>query len=329
MVESEKFMNSSLGLLDGFRLMARMRQFELACLAGVETREIHGELHLGIGQEAIAAGMAGSLRAHDAMATTHRCHLHAIAKGVPLLEMLAEIFEREGGLCKGRGGHMHLFDPVRRFSTTGIVGSSLGVALGHAYSFMLEDNDGVAVGITGDGGTNIGAFHEVLNMAGAWELPLVVVVENNRYAISVALEGVLATPTIAERASAYRAWGRLVDGTDFEVVQSAFAEAVEYARERHGPAILEATCHRFRGHYEGDIDHYRSAVQKKEMQVNDPLNLARSELLRRGEATAEELDCIEDEATAEMQALLAEVRSMAWPDASEALRFRFVEEVTS
>ena len=145
-----------LSLLEGFELMARMRQFEAACLEGVPTREIHGELHVGVGQEAIAAAMAGALQRRDAVVSTHRCHLHGIAKGVPLYPMLAEVYERESGLCRGRGGHMHLFDAENNFSTTGIVGSSVAVALGYAYAFAIEPSDeqagAVAVGVTGDGG---------------------------------------------------------------------------------------------------------------------------------------------------------------------------------
>ena len=323
----------SVSLLEGFVLMARMRQFELACLEGVPTREVHGELHVGVGQEAIAAGMAGALRRRDAVVSTHRCHLHGIAKGVPLYPMLAEVFERETGLCRGRGGHMHLFDAENHFSTTGIVGSSVAVALGYAYAFSMEPSNSqtsaVAVGVTGDGGANIGAFHESMNMAGAWRLPLVVLVENNQYAISVPIEAVSATETIAERASAYGAWGRRVDGTDFEAMAEAFAEAVDHARSGRGPALLEATCHRFRGHFEGDADHYRTKAQKEAMLAHDPVLLARSRLIQRGEATAEQLDRIEQDAAAEMRTLLARVRADPLPHPSEAGRLVFVEEAAT
>jgi acetoin:2,6-dichlorophenolindophenol oxidoreductase subunit alpha len=313
-----------LDTLDRFRVMARMRAFEEVCLEGVEAGEIHGELHVSIGQEAIAAGMVGALRPEDAVVSTHRNHAHAIAKGVPLRPMLAEIFEKESGLCRGRGGHMHLFDPKRNFSCTGIVGSSLGVALGYAYAAWLEGRDSVAVGVTGDGGANSGAFHECLNIAGAWKLPFVVLVENNLYAISVPIEGNSATVTIAERACAYSAWGRRVDGTDTDAVAEAFAEAVEHARAGMGPALLEATCYRFRGHYEGDYDLYRPKEEKEAAQrERDPLALARLKLVASGGADEAELDAILDEARREMQALLADVRSDSAPDPSGALDFVF------
>jgi acetoin:2,6-dichlorophenolindophenol oxidoreductase subunit alpha len=315
-----------LDTLDRFRLMARMRAFEEACLQGVEAGEIHGELHVSIGQEAIAAGMAGALRENDALVSTHRSHVHAIAKGVPLRPLLAEIFERETGLCRGRGGHMHLFDPERRFSCTGIVGSSLGVALGYAYAAWLEGRGSVAVGITGDGGANSGAFHECLNMAGAWKLPFVVLVENNRYAISVPIEGNCATPTIAERGAAYSAWARRVDGTDVDAVAEAFAEAVGHGRSGNGPALLEAMCYRFRGHYEGDFDLYRPKAEKEAAERDcDPLLLDRRRLVARGRATDAQLDAIVTEARAEMEELLAEVRADPMPNPASALDYVFVE----
>jgi pyruvate dehydrogenase E1 component alpha subunit len=306
-------------LVERYHAMVRMRRFEEACLQGVPTREIHGELHTGIGQEAVAAGMIGTLRDDDALVSTHRSHLHALAKGVPARPMLAEIFERATGLCGGFGGHMHLFDPERRFSTTGIVGATLPVALGHAYAAQVEGRDSVAVGVTGDGGANTGGFHESLNMAGAWRLPLVVLIENNEWAISVPFEESTATPTLAERAAAYGAWGRRVDGLDVAAVAGAFAEAVAHARAGRGPAVLEATCYRFRGHYEGDLDLYRPAAEKDaRRQERDPLVLTRAAILARGAAAGADLDAGEAAVTAEIDALLAEVRTDPLPDPATA-----------
>lgn len=313
--------------LDRYRMMVRMRCFEQACQQGVVSGEIHGEMHVGIGQEAIAAGMWGALRDDDAVVSTHRPHLHGIAKGVPLRPMLAEIYERETGLCRGRGGHMHLFDTAHNFSTTGIVGSSLPVATGYAYAAWLEGRDSVAVGVLGDGAANIGAFHECLNIAAAWKLPLVALVENNLYAISVPVAHVLATPSIAERAAAYNAWGKKVDGTDVDIVAEAFAEAVAHARSGKGPALLEATCYRFSGHYEGDYDVYRTSEEKERMQrEHDPLTLTRRKLLERGEVHEADLAAIEQEAQNEIAGILAEVRAAALPDPSGALDGVFVEQ---
>jgi pyruvate dehydrogenase E1 component alpha subunit len=316
----------TLDLLDRYRLMARMREFELACLEGVSTLEIHGELHTGIGQEAIGAGMAGALRGEDAVVSTHRNHFHALAKGVSPRRLMAEIFERETGLCRGRGGHMHPFDLEHNFSASGIVGASLPVALGYAYAFAIEGGNRVAVGVIGDGGTNHGTFHETLNMAAAWEAPLIVLVENNFLAISVPTSAVLATATIAERAAAYGAPGETVDGTDVEVMADAFARAVEHARSDNGPYVLEAICQRFQGHYEGDLEQYRSKDERERIRrEHDPLRIGRSKLVERGLAGDAAIEAIDMEAKAEMQELLAAVRSDRMPDASGALDYVFAE----
>jgi acetoin:2,6-dichlorophenolindophenol oxidoreductase subunit alpha len=314
-------------LLDDYRTMARLRAFDLACLEGVPTLEIHGELHTGIGQEAVGAAMAKVLRDDDAVVSTHRNHFHALAKGVSPRALMAEIFERETGLCRGRGGHMHPFDLERNFSATGIVGAALPVALGYAYAFALEGGNRVAVGITGDGGANNGTFHEALNMAAAWELPLVVLVENNHLAISVPISDVLATATIAERGSAYGAPGETVDGTDVEAVSEAFERAVGHARAEDGPYLLEAICHRFQGHYEGDVQQYRIPSELERIrQQFDPLIIARRRLVERGVGSEPELAAIEAEEGGAMHELLASVRADPMPDPGEALDHVFVAE---
>ena len=315
-------------LLERYRLMVTMRLFEEACAEGIPTGELRGELHLADGQEAVAAGMIGALRPDDWMVSTHRPHQHAIVKGVPLQAMMDEIYERATGLCRGKGGHMHLFDLEHRFSATGIVGSSLPVALGHAYASRLEEADYIAVGITGDGGTNVGQFHETMNMAAIWQLPLVVLVENNHYAMSVPAAEVISGPGIAERAAAYGAWGRRVDGTDVEIVADAFRDAADHARSGKGPTLLEAMCFRFRGHFEGDTDHYRkSAVKRRMREEGDPLSIARQRLLERGEADEPTLAQMEEELQEEIQDILRNARKAPAPDAGEALKDVFAEGV--
>lgn len=306
--------------IDRYRWMARIREFDLACLEGVPTREIHGELHTGIGQEAIAAGMAGALRPTDALVSTHRNHGHGLVKGTDPRALLAEIFERSTGLCGGYGGHMHPFDPSVNFSATGIVGASLPVALGYAYAMRLEGRDDVAVALTGDAGTNHGTFHECMTMAAAWELPLIIVVENNNYGISVSSDDVIPTATIAERAVAYDCLGETIDGTDSEVVAEAFARLVEETRRDPAPCVLEATCFRFQGHYEGDAQTYRSKDEHERIRRDgDPLLIARASLTAAGTADDAALDAIDAEARAEMQALLAAVRADPTPDPARAL----------
>lgn len=320
----------SLTLYDRYRAMVRMRRFEEACLAGVTGREIHGEVHLGIGQEGIAAGMLGALTDQDALVSTHRNHLHALAKGVDPYRLLAEIFEKRTGLCGGFGGHMHIFDLPRRFSTTGIVGATLPVALGHAYAFRLNGGSGVAVAVTGDGGANTGGFHESLNMAGAWKMPLVVLIENNEWAISVPFEESTATATLAERAASYGAWGRRVDGLDVLAVAEAFSEAVDYARGGHGPAVLEATCYRFRGHYEGDPDMYRVADDRDtRRRERDPVRMTRERVIREGIADEATVHAAEQQIAGEIDAVLASVRQDSMPDRAQACEHVLTGEAAS
>jgi len=317
---------NAISLTQHFTAMCRMRAFEESLLEGVRTGEIHGELHLGVGQEAIAAGIIGHLRRADGLVSTHRNHLHGLAKGVSPRALMAEIFEKEDGLCGGRGGHMHPFDTEHNFSATGIVGASLPVALGYAYAAALEGTDNVGVGITGDGGANHGTFHECLNMAGAWALPLIVVVENNAWAISVPAGQVTAPVAHWQRAAAYGAHGISVDGTDVEAVDQAFAEAFGHARAGRGPVVIEAFCQRFRGHYEGDADAYRPRDERRRMKEEaDPLVLARARLTAAGE-NDEALNAIEAAARDEMAKLLSRVRAMQSPPPGDALDHLFVAE---
>lgn len=309
-----------------FRRMLAMRAFDEACLDALRRKAIHGELHVGLGQEAIGAGMAEALRPEDAVVSTHRNHFHALAKGVDRRALLAEICEREAGLCRGRGGHMHPFDPATNFSATGIVGASLPVALGYAHAFAMRGQPAVAVGVTGDGGSHTGGFHEAMVMAAARKLPMVVLVENNALAISVQFSEVSPTATVAERASAYGARGMHVDGTDVDAVAGRFAEAMAHARDGGGPVIIEATCHRFRGHFEGDPEGYRPRAERQRLRETfDPITLYRARLEAGGTAAAA-LDAIAAEEKAAMKALLAEVLEMEMPDPAEALRYRFTEE---
>ena len=255
-----------------FNTMLDIRNFEKSCIEGSKTGEIHGELHTGIGQEAIGAVIKHFCRKEDALVSTHRNHVHAIGKNVSMRELMAEIFEKETGICKGRGGHMHPFDQSNNFSATGIVGSSIPVALGYAYGFWYENNDNISIAVTGDGGANSGSFHESLNIASAWKLPLLILIENNGYGISVKAEDVNSPTEFYQRSSAYGILGKKADGTDPELLCSVFDEVFEYLRKGNGPVILEVTCSRFQGHYEGDHDLYRSKNELEDNIINkDPI----------------------------------------------------------
>ncbi|MBO6640342.1 MAG: thiamine pyrophosphate-dependent dehydrogenase E1 component subunit alpha [Roseitalea sp.] len=314
-------------MLDRYRRMGAMRAFDEACLDALRRKAIHGELHVGLGQEAIGAAMFEALQPGDAVVSTHRNHFHALAKGVDPRALLAEICERETGLCGGRGGHMHPFDPENHFSATGIVGASLPVALGYAHAFALRGEDHVAVGVTGDGGSHSGAFHETMVMASARDLPLVVLVENNALAISVDFAAVSPTSTVAERASAYDALGLHVDGTDVDAVTAQFCHAMDHARSGQGPVIIEATCCRFRGHFEGDPEHYRSRDERNRLRAEfDPIALYADRLTEAGVAR-EDLDAIIKSEKAAAKAMLAEVLADPLPDPADALAHVFVDDV--
>ncbi|MDI3299388.1 MAG: thiamine pyrophosphate-dependent dehydrogenase E1 component subunit alpha [Bacillota bacterium] len=243
---------------------------------------VPGELHLAAGQEPCAVGVCIHLRPEDTVTATHRPHHVAIAKGVDLKRMTAEIFGKATGLSGGRGGHMHLFDPAVHFSCSGIVGEGLPPAVGAALAAKMQGKDWVAVAYTGEGGANQGAFHEAVNLAALWKLPVVFVIEDNAWAISVAKDVSTAVPRNSDRASAYGVPGVYVADNDTLAVFQAAGEAVARARRGEGPTILEIETYRYYGHFEGDPQIYRPADEVKRLQEKDPIVRLRDHLLREG-----------------------------------------------
>ena len=315
-------------LIELYRAMRQMRAFEEMCAIGVRDGDLRGELHLAIGQESNAAALLGNLRANDWVVGTHRSHPVALAKGIDPRLLMAEIFEKDSGLCRGKGGHLHLFSKGDRFSTTGIVGSSLPIALGHAYASLIENGNYISVGYTGDGGVNTGQFSETLNMAAIWKLPLVVIVENNGYGISVPAHEVTGGAGVRARAEAFGAWAERVDGIDVEDVAGAMQRAFYHARSGLGPAVVEILCSRFSGHYEGDPDHYRSETQKYEMRTRDPIEAAKLKLAERNGYTMDLLSGIDEEIRLRMEELLNDVRGDSPPDQFSATSGVFAEVIS-
>jgi pyruvate dehydrogenase E1 component alpha subunit len=223
---------------------------------------VPGEMHLSAGQEPVAAGICAHLTADDAVTATHRPHHLAIAHGVDLRAMTAEIFGRETGLGKGRGGHMHLFDPATHFSCSGIIAEGYPPALGQAFAFQRRGTDRIAVAVTGEGAANQGAFHESLNLAALWALPVVFVVEDNDWAISVPRTASTAIASNADRAAAYGIPGERIEDNDVEAVYGAAERAVARARSGEGPSLLEVRTLRLWGHFEGDAQGYRPDLQE-------------------------------------------------------------------
>ncbi|WP_344083212.1 thiamine pyrophosphate-dependent dehydrogenase E1 component subunit alpha [Nostocoides veronense] len=222
---------------------------------------IPGEMHLAAGQEPVAAGVCAHLSRGDAVTATHRPHHFAIAHGVDLNRMTAEIFGRVDGLGRGRGGHMHLFDPDAHFSCSGIIAEGYPPAAGQALAFKKRGTDRVAVAVTGEGAANQGAFHETLNLAALWKLPVIFVVEDNDWGISVPRSASTSVANNAERAAAYGIPGVRVEDNAVEAVHEAAGEAVERARNGGGPTLIEVHTLRLWGHFEGDAQGYRADLE--------------------------------------------------------------------
>src|SRR6516162_7075824 len=239
-------------LLDLFRRMQVIRQCEEQLARSHQRGLIHGACHTYVGQEAIAVGVCAHLRQDDVVFSTHRGHGHALAKGLPPRELMAELYGRQTGCSRGRGGRMHLFAPeIGMMGTSGIVGPCILQAAGAGYSFKLLKSDREAVAFIGDGAVNNGAFHEGLNLAGIWKLPVLFVCENNQYATEVPFEYAAGNPDVAGRAACYGMPGLAVDGNDLRAVHAAAAEAVRRARAGEGPTLLECSTYRTRSHAEG------------------------------------------------------------------------------
>jgi pyruvate dehydrogenase E1 component alpha subunit len=304
--------DSGLKPLSAYKSMVLMRRFEEVVGDATESGEIHGEMHLSIGQEAISAALMPLLQDGDAVVSTHRPHLHALAAGVDPVDLLAELFERDG-LCRGKGGHMHLFDRDHSFMCTGIVGAGAPLAAGYAFEQAHAGGGRITVCVLGDGAMNQGAFFETANLAALWRLPLLFLCEDNGYGISVRKETASAG-LLEERGEPFGIPGTLCDGTDPRAVFAALKPAVARARADSGPSLVVASCYRFRGHYEGDLDQYRSADEKSIAMSaqRDPIARLRDGLLADG-VSEDELTRIEDEAVERVEGWARSARDAEFP----------------
>ncbi len=282
---------------------------------------VPGEMHLAAGQEPVAAGVCAHLTTEDAVTATHRPHHFAIAHGVDLRAMTAEIFGRETGLGRGRGGHMHLFDPATHFSCSGIIAEGYPPALGQAFAFQRQGSDRIAVAVTGEGAANQGAFHESLNLAALWHLPVVFVVEDNDWGISVPRSASTSVPSNASRAAAYGITGVRVEDNDVEGVHAAAGEAVARARSGDGPTLLEVHTLRLWGHFEGDAEGYRPELD--EVPGLDPLPAYRSMLVADGVLTEAEAEAMAAEASSTVEGAITFAKESPLPDPSDARSYVF------
>jgi acetoin:2,6-dichlorophenolindophenol oxidoreductase subunit alpha len=275
---------------------------------------MHGTMHLSIGQEASATGTCLALRPDDLITSTHRGHSHCVAKGADLTRMMAELLAKDSGYCRGRGGSMHIADVATgNLGANGIVGGGIPIAVGAALAQKLTGSGKVVVSFFGDGAANEGAFHEAVNLAAIWNLPVVFICENNKYGMSFSTEKSMAVDTIAERASAYGIPGVGVDGNDVAAVYDVVHAAVERARAGDGPTLVESLTYRHKGHSKSDKNLYRTREEISEWRDKDPILQFEGVVRERGLLSDEEIQAVRTEA---MESIRNAVRTAnAAPDA--------------
>ncbi len=313
-------------LLEIYRKMVAVRVFEETAADLFLKGQLPGFLHSYIGEEAVAAGVCAHLTPQDMITSTHRGHGHAVAKGARLDMMMAELFAKKTGYCHGKGGSMHIADlELGILGANGIVGAGVPIATGAGLAQKMRGSDRVTVAFFGDGGSNTGAFHEGVNMAAVWNLPVVFVCENNQYAESTPRGVHQKVKDIAQRAMAYDIPGVVADGMDvFDVYQKA-GEAIDRARTGGGPTLVEAKTYRFLGHYVGDPQTYRSKDEVEQWKQRDPIVLFRRRALEEGKVTAPELDAIDVAIAKEMEAAVQFARESPEPEEEAALQDIFTE----
>ena len=281
---------------------------------------VHGTMHLSIGQEASAVGSISALKDTDYILSTHRGHGHCIAKGADLNLMMAEFLGKETGYCRGRGGSMHIADMEgRNLGANGVVGGGIPLAVGVGLSLKMRRTDEIVMGFFGDGAANQGGFHEALNMAAIWTLPVVYVCENNQYGMSMSTDRAFKIERIAQRADSYGMVGVTVDGNDVIEVYEAAAEAVERARSGGGPILLECVTYRWKGHSKSDQELYRTKDEIEAWKKKDPVRRFRERLVTEGVITDEEAGSIEDEADRTITEAVEFARSSPEPDVDTIL----------
>jgi pyruvate dehydrogenase E1 component alpha subunit len=314
-------------LREALRKMQLIRRFEEGAEQAYMRGLIHGTMHLSIGQEASAVGICVALTDQDYITSTHRGHGHCIGKGAEVKRMFAEFFGRETGYCRGRGGSMHIADPAKgNLGANGIVGGGIPIAVGAALSAKRLGTGAVAVSFFGDGANNEGAFHEALNMASVWNLPVVFVCENNQYGMSTSTERSTAVKNIADRAAAYAMPGVIVDGNRFADVATASFEAVERARAGKGPTLIESKTYRIRGHSRSDRNRYRTKDEIESWQQRDPITLFEAELKSYGLVSDDEIAVIRDEVEAEIAAGIAYANESPSPAVTDVTKYVYTND---
>jgi pyruvate dehydrogenase E1 component alpha subunit len=315
-------------LLDAYRRMRMIRSFEEKLQELVLAGKLAGFLHLYAGEEAVAVGVCAHLDERDWVASTHRGHGHCIAKGVDVAGMMAELFGRRTGLCKGKGGSMHIADMEKgMLGANGIVGAGIPLATGAALTAKLKRTGGVGVAFFGDGASNQGQFHESLNMAQLWRLPALYVVENNGWGEFTPTGFVVPVADIAERARSYAMASAIADGMDFFDVYEKAGLALARARSGEGPTLLECKTYRYAGHYVGDTTVYRTKQEVEEWrQRRDPLERFERRVLEAGLLGADELRSLDGAVADELAAAVAAAEAAPLPDPADVTSDVYVTE---
>lgn len=301
-------------LRDMYGRMRKIREFEKKAMNLFAEGKIPGFVHLYIGEEAVATGVCANLTDEDFITSTHRGHGHIVAKGGDLKFMMAELFGKETGYCKGKGGSMHIADREKGIlGANGIVGAGHNIACGAGLSISCRGTDQVCVCFFGDASTNQGTFHESLNLASIWKLPIVFVCENNHYGISMSQERHMAIKDVSDRASSYGIPGITVDGNDVVAVFEAAKEAIARARKGQGPTLLEAKTYRQRGHFEGDAGAYKPEDEQKEWMSKDPIEKFSAFLKENNLLKAEDLEAIDKQVADDIAAAIKFAEESSYP----------------
>jgi pyruvate dehydrogenase E1 component alpha subunit len=302
-----------------YKKMLEIRRFEEKVYDLFAQNLIPGTMHLYIGEEAVALGVCAALNPHDFITSTHRGHGHCIAKGASLKKMMAELFGRRTGYCKGKGGSMHITDKsIRMLGANAVVGGAIPIAVGAGLSCKLKYPERVAACFFGDGASNQGTFHEGVNMAAVWDLPVIFVCENNLYAMGTRQSIVMKIQNIAERAAGYGIPGVTVDGNDVIAVYGAAKEAVSRARKGEGPTLLECKTYRHKGHSRFDPAKYRPESEVTEWLARDPLVVLRKKLLNKG-VPEEFFQKVEEQVSKEIEEAVEFAQNSPFPEPEEAL----------
>lgn len=313
-------------LTDMFEKMVRIRKFEERTRDLFADGELPGNAHLYIGEEAVAVGACAAIKSDDYIISTHRGHGHCIAKGLKTKYMMAELFGRKNGYCKGKGGSMHIagFNSAM-LGANGIVGGGFPLSVGAALSSYLLKNGKVTLCFFGDGATAQGSFHESVNLASVWDLPVIFICENNLYGEMTPLHKARNIEKLSENAKAFGIPGTTVDGMDVMDVFDTTSEAVTRAREGRGPSLIECLTYRYRGHFEGDPEHYREKKEVEEWRKKDPIDKFRRKLLEEDILSEGKIKEIEAKIEEEIDEAVKFGKSSDFPDPSHAYTDVFTE----